>query len=120
MHTAIIKIFSINIIAAISWLPPLISQLFSPRRLRAALFFYGLAVFEWISLLFVFSKTKSCTFLLGYDFQAVVSQVLLAYSTYYDDYDDYYDYDWCESVILICSQTAWGAKLSEYYKYTTD
>ena len=35
MHTAIIKIFSINIIAAISWPPPLISQLFSPRLLRA-------------------------------------------------------------------------------------
>ena len=90
-----IKVFSINIIAAISWPPPLISQLFSPRLLRAALFFYSLAVFEWISLLFVFSKTKSCTFLLGYDFQAVVSQVLLAYSTYYDD-------DWHESVILVC------------------
>ena len=74
---------------------------FNNGCLRGALF-YSLAVFEWISLLFVFSKTKSCTFLLGYDFQTVVSQVLLAYSTYYDDYD------WSESVILVCSQTTWG------------
>ena len=77
------------------------AQLFFTQAFEGRTFFYGLAVFEWISLLFVFSKTKSCTFLLGYDFQAVVSQVLLAYSTYYDD-------DWHESVILVCSQTAWG------------
>ena len=37
---ALLKFISINIIAAISWLPPLISQLFSPRLLRAALFFF--------------------------------------------------------------------------------
>ena len=42
---------------------------------------------------------------MGYDFQAVVSHVLLAYSTYYDDYDDD---DWHESVTLVSSQTAWG------------
>ena len=40
---------SINIIAAISWLPPLISQLFSPRLFKAAPFFHSLAVFVWIS-----------------------------------------------------------------------
>ena len=56
MHTAIIKIFSINIIAAISWPPPLISQLFSPRLFKAAPFFHSLAVFVWISLLFVLYK----------------------------------------------------------------
>ena len=36
---------SININAAISWLPPLISQLFSPRLFKAAPFFHSLAVF---------------------------------------------------------------------------
>ena len=40
---------SINIIAAISWPPPLISELFSPRLfLKATLFCYSLAIFEWI------------------------------------------------------------------------
>ena len=38
MHTAIISI-SINIIAAISWPPLLISQLFLPRLLKPHLFF---------------------------------------------------------------------------------
>ena len=33
------EFFSINIIAAISWPPPLISQLFSPRLFKAAPFF---------------------------------------------------------------------------------
>ena len=37
---ALLKLISINIIAAISWPPSLISQLFSPRLLRAALFFF--------------------------------------------------------------------------------
>ena len=53
MHTAIV---SINIIAAISWPPLLISQLFSPRLFKAALFFYSLAVFVWI-VLFVYLHT---------------------------------------------------------------
>ena len=52
-HTAIVKIY---IIAAISWLPPLISQLFSPRLFKAAPFFHSLTVFVWISLLFVLYK----------------------------------------------------------------
>ena len=41
-------IVSINIIAAISWPPPLISQLFSPRLFKAAPFFHSLAIFVWI------------------------------------------------------------------------
>ena len=32
-------------VAAICWPPPLISQLFSPRIFKAALFFYSLAIF---------------------------------------------------------------------------
>ena len=39
---------SINITAAISWPPPLISLLFSPRLFKAAPFFHSLAVFVWI------------------------------------------------------------------------
>ena len=46
----------IYIIAAISWPPPLISQLFSPRLFKATPFFHSLAVFVWISLLFVLYK----------------------------------------------------------------
>ena len=42
---ALLKFISINIIAAISWPPPLISQLFSPRLFKAAPFFHSLAVF---------------------------------------------------------------------------
>ena len=53
----LLKLISINIIAAISWPPPLISQLFSPRLL-SPYSFYSLVVFEWISLLFVFSKPR--------------------------------------------------------------
>ena len=52
----LLKIFSIKIIAAISWPPPLILQLFSPRLFKAAPFFHSLAVFVWISLLFVLYK----------------------------------------------------------------
>ena len=49
-----ISIVSISIIEAISWPPPLIFHNFcSPRLLKAAPFFHSLAVFEWISLLFV-------------------------------------------------------------------
>ena len=58
--TAIIKIISINIIAAISWPPSLISQLFFTQDFfKAALFFYSLAVFEWISLPFCIFKIKA-------------------------------------------------------------
>ena len=53
---ALLKFISINIIAAISWPPPLISQLFSPRLFKVAPFFHSLAVFVWISLLFVLYK----------------------------------------------------------------
>ena len=35
----LLKFISINIIAAICWPPPLISQLFSPRLFKAAPFF---------------------------------------------------------------------------------
>ena len=45
---ALLKFISINIIAAISWPPPLISQFFSPRLFKAAPFFHSLAVFVWI------------------------------------------------------------------------
>ena len=45
-----LKFISINIIAAISLPPPLISQLFSPRLFKAAPFFHSLAVFVWIVL----------------------------------------------------------------------
>ena len=41
----LLKLFSIYITAAISWLPPLILQLFSPRIFKTAPFFYSLAVF---------------------------------------------------------------------------
>ena len=47
---ALLKFISINIIAAISWPPPLISH-FSPGLFKAAPFFHSLAVFVWISLL---------------------------------------------------------------------
>ena len=43
-----LKFISINIIAAISWQPPLISQLFHPGFFKAAPFFHSLAVFVWI------------------------------------------------------------------------
>ena len=39
---------STNIIAVISWPPPLISQLFSPRLFKVVPFFHNLAVFVWI------------------------------------------------------------------------
>ena len=47
---ALLKFISINIIAAISWPPPLISQLFSPKFFEAAPFFHSLAVFVWIGI----------------------------------------------------------------------
>ena len=43
--STLLKFSSIIIIAAISWLPPLISQLFSPWIFRATPFFHSLAVF---------------------------------------------------------------------------
>jgi len=46
---------SINIIAAISWPPPLISELFSHRLFKAAPLFHGFAVFE------IFFTQLSCT-----------------------------------------------------------
>ena len=45
MAVCIVKFISINIFAAISWPPPLISQLFSPRHFKATPFFPSLAVF---------------------------------------------------------------------------
>ena len=42
---ALLKFISIVIIAAISWPPPLISQLFSPRHFKAAPFFLQLSCF---------------------------------------------------------------------------
>ena len=45
---ALLKFISLNSIAAISWPPPLISQLFSPRLFKAAPFFHSLTVFVWI------------------------------------------------------------------------
>ena len=54
MHTQpLLNFFSINIIAAISWPPPLISQLFSPRILRLHHFFTA-----W---LFCVDFTSLCT-----------------------------------------------------------
>ena len=50
------EFISINIIAAISWPPPLISQLFLPKLFKAASFFHSLTAFVWISLLFVLYK----------------------------------------------------------------
>ena len=47
----LLKFISINIIVAISWSPPLISQLFSPRFFKAAPRFHSLAVFIWILLI---------------------------------------------------------------------
>ena len=41
----LLKFISLNIIAAISWPPPLISQLFSPRIFKATPFFHSLSVF---------------------------------------------------------------------------
>ena len=52
-----LKFISINIIAAISWPPPLISQLFSPRLFKAAPFFHSLAVFVWIIITNTFRNT---------------------------------------------------------------
>ena len=46
----LLKFISINIIAAISWPPPLIPQFFSPRLFKAAPFFHSLVVFVWIIL----------------------------------------------------------------------
>ena len=46
----------INIIVAISWLPPLTSQLFSLRLFKVAPSFYSLAVFVQILLLFELYK----------------------------------------------------------------
>ena len=54
-----IKKFSTNIIAAISWSPHLILKLFSPRLFKATPFFYSLAVFMQISLLFVLYKAHN-------------------------------------------------------------
>jgi len=42
----LLKFININIVAVISWPPPLISQLFSHRLLKAAPIFHSLAVFE--------------------------------------------------------------------------
>ena len=47
-----VKLISINIIAVISWLPPLISQLFHPGFLRLHYFFPAWLFFVWISLLY--------------------------------------------------------------------
>ena len=44
--SALLKFISINIIAAISWLPVLISQLFPPRLFKAAPFFHSLTDFR--------------------------------------------------------------------------
>ena len=46
IHTEkpLLKFITVNIIAAILWLPPLISQLFSPRLFKATPFFHNLAV----------------------------------------------------------------------------
>ena len=38
---------------ATKWLPPLISQLFSPMAFKATPFFHSLAVFVWIYILYV-------------------------------------------------------------------
>ena len=46
---SLLKFANINIIASISWPPPLISQLFSPRLLKPHYFFYSLAVFVWMA-----------------------------------------------------------------------
>ena len=62
MAVCIISIYSvINIIAAISWLPPLISQLFKPRLLRPHLF-SQLGCFDWITLHFVLCKALGFVF----------------------------------------------------------
>ena len=61
-HSHYLNFFSINIIAAISWLPPLISQLFSPRLYKAAPFFHSLAVFVWISHLFELYKAPKLAY----------------------------------------------------------
>ena len=45
-NNGLVKFISINIIAAICWPPPLISQLFHPGFLRPH-FFHSLAVFVW-------------------------------------------------------------------------
>ena len=48
----------IYIIAAISWPPPLISQLFSPRCFKAVPFFHSFAVFVWL----IYNKLMLCYF----------------------------------------------------------
>ena len=59
-----IKFINVSISAVISWLLPLISQLFSPSLLQATSLFYSLAVFERISLLFVFKQSLLAYFFL--------------------------------------------------------
>ena len=74
MHKSLLKFFSFNIIAAISWPPPLISQLFHPGVLRprhfftAWLFLCGFHFFctllgpktsLWLTLRFVFTHISS-------------------------------------------------------------
>ena len=56
---------SINIIAAIAWPPSLISQLFSPRRFKAAPFF-SLVVFVWIQYTYMhMNKTNRIVYRIG-------------------------------------------------------
>ena len=45
---ALLKFIIINIIAAISWLPPLSLQLFSPRLLKVVPFLYILTICAWV------------------------------------------------------------------------
>ena len=61
---ALLECISININTAVSRPPPLNSQLFSPRLLKAAPSLYSLAVFVWISS-YVF---QSCLINRGYSF----------------------------------------------------
>ena len=51
VHKPLLKFIIINIIAAITWPPPLISQLFHSGFLKAPLFYTAwLFFFAWISL----------------------------------------------------------------------
>ena len=55
---SIVKFSSTKIIAAISWPPTLISQLFSPRIFKAALFFTAWLFLSGFYFFFVFSKSR--------------------------------------------------------------
>ena len=80
---ALLKFIGINIIAAISWLPPLTSQLFSPRILKATPSFHSLAVFVWISLLLYFIRPQNQPMA---EFEVCFTHISSFLCRYNDDY----------------------------------